>query len=230
MKKINRYILCAIMGLLALTACKKNDYINDGGKANAHVNMTTYDFLKSRPQFDSLVRIIDKAGMKDEINGNITFFATTNYGIVDYVKAKKQLKIIEVGDENINFGIKDLNAAELRDSLKIYMYKGAINRAQMTTEGTLYDSMLGAIPNVKFMIRLRRTLDYGGYVDYVDYVNFTKVIGTRDDKEADQASIPQNQKDISYDCQTSGIITTTGILHVLSDNQRLFFNGESLGN
>ena len=35
-------------------------------------------------EFDSLDKIIDQAGMKDEINGNITFLATTNYGGAEY--------------------------------------------------------------------------------------------------------------------------------------------------
>lgn len=228
--KTHLSIFIFLLLLAVITACKKNGYINDGGTANARVNMTTYDFLKSNPKFDSLVRIIDKAGLKEEINGDITFFATTNYGVADYVKAKKQKRIAEVGNENITFSIDDLKSSELRDSLKIYMFKGKINREQMTTEGALYDSMLGVIENVKFLIKLRRTNDYSSYLDFVDYVNYTKVIGTRDDLEANPSEIPQSQRDLSYDCQTSGIITNTGIVHVLSDNHRLFFNNESLGN
>lgn len=228
--KINIVAILLLMGVIVTSACQKDDYINDGGKASGVVNMTTYDFLKSNPKFDSLVRIIDKAGMKDEINGDITFFATTNYGIVDYVKAKKQKRIIEVGDENIFFNIDNLNSAELRDSLKNYMFAGSITRSKLNTEGALYTSLLGPINNVSWLIKLRRAYDYSDYLDYVDYLNFTKVIGTRDDLQADPSTVPQASKDISYDCQTSGIITTTGIVHVLSDNHRLFFNAESLGN
>ena len=103
-KTIYKIGMMLLSGILTFSACKKDDYINDGGKIlTGRVNMTTYDYLKSNPKFDSLVKIIDKAGMKDQVNGNITFFATTNYGAADYVSAKKQEKIVQVGNENIKF-------------------------------------------------------------------------------------------------------------------------------
>lgn len=228
MKKIISICICVAVVLIA--SCKKDSYKNDGGVSNAYVNMTTYDYLKSKPQFDSLVRIIDRAGLKDEVNGDITFFASTNYSIVEYVRAKKNKKAIELDDENIDFGIKDLNVKELNDSLKTYMFAGKINRDQITLDGKLYNSLLGPLANVQYLIKFRRTFDYSSYVDHVDYVTYTKVIGTRDDKELNQEAIPESQKDRAIDCQTSGIITTTGIIHVLNGNHRLFFNGESLGN
>jgi len=88
-----------ILFLLLLTAsCSKDDYRNDGGVSDPHVNKTTYDFLKEHGSFDSLVRIIDHAGIKDIINSKVTLFVTSDYGIRDYVAAKKQEKIVEVGD------------------------------------------------------------------------------------------------------------------------------------
>lgn len=227
--KNNILIYIAIV-LLALSACKKDDYKRDGGASNPYVDMTTYDYLKSNRNFDSLVKVIDKAGLKDVVNGDVTLFATTNYGIADYVKAKKYQKSLQTGDENFDFGIKDLPAQELNDSLKTYLFAGKINRDQITLGGKLYNSLLGAIPNVQYLIKFRRSYEYTQYVNYVDYVTYTKVIGTRDDKEPDVNAIPTDQKDKAVDVQTSGIITRTGIVHVLNGNHRLFFNGQSLGN
>jgi hypothetical protein len=226
----NYITICAIGIAIAFASCKKNDYKNDGGVSNARVNMTTYDYLKSNPKFDSLVKVIDRAGLKDAINGNITLFATTNYGIVEYVSAKKNQVAIQTGNENFNFGIKDIPSKELSDSLKTYMFNGAINRDQITVGGKLYDSALGPINNVQYLIKFRRSFDYNAYVSYVDYVTYTKVIGTRDDKELDVDAIPDQLRDKAVDCQTSGIITTTGIIHVLNGNHRLFFNAQPLGN
>lgn len=227
---MNRYIniTAIVVTVLVMASCKKDGYKNDGGPSNAFVNMTTYDFLKSQPVFDSLVRVIDHAGMKDAINGNITFFATTNYGVADFVQARKIKRGVELGNENLPYSIDSLPVNQMKDSLKIYMFEGKINRDQMTVTGQLYNSLLGPIPNVQFLINLRRTQDYSAYLNRVDYVRFTKVIGTRDDLQPNPASIPAEEKDMAYDCQTSGIITTTGVVHVLHGNHRLFFNTDRL--
>ena len=217
-------LITSLFAMLLLAACTKNTYKNDGGPSNSRVDMTTYDYLKSKPIFDSLVRMIDRAGLKDAVNGDITFFATANYGVADYIKYRKAKRDAAIGNENLPFNIDSLPASEMRDSMRVYMFPGKINREQMSVSGQLYDCALGPIPNVKFLIKLRRTRDYNQYVDYVDYVNFTKVIKTRDDQELDQSAIPDTEKDKSFDCQSSGIITTTGIVHVLSGSHRLFFN------
>lgn len=228
MTKKKIYLLSILFISLSFASCKKDDYNNDGGISNPNVNMTTYDYLKSNPLFDSLVRFIDHAGLKDAVNGDITFFATTNYGAKDFVAARRVKHAAVTGDENRPFSIDSIPASEMKDSLKMYMYAGKINRPQMTVEGTLYNSALGPVPNIQFLIKLRRTQDYNAYVNKVDYVNFTKVVGTRDDQELNPDNIPQDQKDSGYDCQTSGIITTTGIVHVLHGNHRLFFNTEPI--
>lgn len=219
-----------LLAIVLLVSCDKDDYINDGGVHNPNVNMTTYDFLDSHPKFDSLVRIIDKAGLKDLVNSNVTFFATTNEGVADYVSAKKQERIIEVGDENISFSIDDLDAEELNDSLKIYMFEGAIERDQLTIEGAYYESLFGQMDDTRILLGLRRTRDYSDYVDYVDYLYYTKVVGTRDSEESNQSAIPEELRDTRIDVQTSGIITTTGIVHVLDGYHRLFFNEQSTAN
>jgi hypothetical protein len=211
-----------------LVSCKKDSYKVDGGTHNPKVNMTTYDFLKSKPQFSSLVHLIDRAGLKETVNGNITFFATTNYGVDEFVKARYNRRAIELNDENIKYTLDSIPVQEVRDSLKMYMYNGDLGRDKLTVEGKYYPNLLGTIPNVSFYIKLRRTQDYGEYIDHVDYINFTKVIGTRDETVLDPSTIPTNQKDMGYDCQTTGIISTTGTIHVLSNNHRLFFNTEKL--
>lgn len=225
-------ILIAIVGFsltLSLMSCNKNDYKNDGGVHDANVNMTTYDYLKSNSSFSSLVHLIDRAGLKDVINGkNVTFFATTNYSVDDFVKARYNRRAIELNDENISFTLDSLPVQEMKDSLKMYIYNEDLGRDKLTVDGKFYTPLLGTVSGFSFYIKLRRTQDYGSYIDHVDYVNFTKVIGTRDETVADQNSIPDIEIDKSYDCQTSGIITTTGTIHVISNNHRLFFNTEPM--
>lgn len=217
-----------LMVAASLVSCKKDSYKNDGGTHNPKVNMTTYDYLKSKPQFSSLMRLIDRAGLKETVNGNITFFATTNYTVDEFVRARYNRRAIELNDENIPYTLDSLPLQEVKDSLKMYMFTGDLGREKLTTEGKYYQNLLGVIPNVTFYIKLRRTQDYSAYIDHVDYINFTKVIGTRDETVLDPSTIPANQRDMGYDCQTTGIITTTGTIHVLSNYHRLFFNTEPL--
>jgi hypothetical protein len=229
-KIMKNYIgYCLLLFALIFASCEKDDYKNDGGVSSAYVDMTTYDYLKSNPKFDSLVKVIDKAGLKDVVNGNVTFFVTTNYGIADYVRAKKnEIANRPGGTENFDFGIKDISSKELSDSLKTYLFEGKINRDQIDVTGKLYNSLLGPIANTQYMIKMRRSPDYSNYLNYVDYVNYIKIIGTVDALELDPTKIPDNQKDKPVDVQTSGIITKTGIIHVLNGNHRLFFNAMSI--
>src|ERR1700754_5261675 len=88
-----------IMLVISFAACKKNSFITDGGVSNPNVNMTTYDYLKANPNFSSLMNLIDRAGLKDTLNGNITFFAVTNYGVDAWVSAKKLKRINQLNDE-----------------------------------------------------------------------------------------------------------------------------------
>jgi hypothetical protein len=155
MKKINVFLLILVVGA---TSCKKS-YLDDGGKSNPNVNMTTYDFLKSDTLFADLVHLIDRAGLKETINGNITFFATTNYGVQDYLKAMKQRRAVELNDENITYTLDSIPLAYL-DSLKTYMFDGKINRDQITLQGQLYNSLLGPIPNIQYLIKMTRTFEY----------------------------------------------------------------------
>ena len=221
-------LISLVGGMWFVVGCEKEGYKNDGGKSVAFVNMTTYDFLKSNPQFDSLVRIIDQAGLQEAINGDITFFATTNYGVADYVSAKKQQKIIEVGDENITFTIDDIPEAELSDSLKLYMYPGAVTRENLNTEGAYFENLMGMPDTARYRIQLDRQFSYSDFLDYVDYLYFIKVIDTYDEEELEPDLIPTGKTDLWEVCQTSGIMTTTGVVHVLNNNHRLFFNRQPM--
>lgn len=224
--KYTFYLLFIAIGLVA---CKKDKYKNDGGTHSPNVNMTTYDYLKQHGSFDSLIAVIDLAGMKDMVNSSKTFFAVPDWGINDYVQAKRQLKIIETGDENVAFYLKDLDVYTLRDSLKTYMFAETINRTNLTVKGKEYPSLFGPMQDdTRMYIRLRRVQNYNGYVGTVDFISFGKVIGTLDADEPVFENIPVNQRDKTVDCQTTGIITTTGTLHVLSNYHRLFFNNEDL--
>lgn len=226
MKKLTSNLIMMICAIAIFSSCKK-DYKSGGRVSDPHVNMTTYDYLNSKPQFSSFVKLINRAGLKDVINGNVTLFATTNYGVDEYLKAMKNKRAIELNDENITYTLDSIPLWRL-DSLKTYIFDGNLNRDQLTTKGKYYPSKFGTIPDVQFRINLDRIYQYTNYVDYVDYVMYSKVIGTLDEDEADPSSIPDDQVDKVAYIQTSGIITTNGIVHVLEGYHRLFFNADPI--
>src|SRR5882672_7759877 len=86
MKTFKLFLVAAVI-CYSLNACKKS-YTIGGSTFKAQVNMTTYDYLKTNHLFDTLVIMIDKAGLKDELNQAGTFFAVTNYTIRNYVDAR----------------------------------------------------------------------------------------------------------------------------------------------
>ncbi|TDQ80204.1 fasciclin domain-containing protein [Sphingobacterium yanglingense] len=105
MRKIVSVLLCSLI----LLACKKNYFIEEG----IHVgkfDMSTYDFLKSRPDvFDSLVMVIDYAGMQDYYkNENITLMAPHKKSIYSMLKTVNNY---------LNTPLKSTPGLKVKDSL-----------------------------------------------------------------------------------------------------------------
>lgn len=222
MKKYNVFIfggLGLIFFGLIFSGCKKDGYLIDGGVHNPKVEMTTYDYLKSKAVFDTLVILIDKAGLKETINGDVTFFAPTDFCIANYINAKRgdRLGI----DPFSNWTFDSIPAQTLRDSLKLYIIPGKINRRDMTKEGEIYSTLLGD----KFQVALIPVDDqYAKLVKtWPQYVFYTKIVGAGlDDPDSKIPPLPA-ELDIRYICQTSGIETNTGVLHVLKNSHTLFY-------
>ena len=222
MKKYIMFILGGIGFILfglTFSGCKKNEYLIDGGVHNPKVDMTTYDYLKRNPLFDTLIVLIDKAGLKNEINGDVTFFAPTDYDIKNYVKAKRgdMLGI----DPFSNFKLEDIPVKTLQDSLRMYIIKGKVNRTDMTKAGKIYSTLLGnqvhiaLIPVKDQYTELVKT--------WPEYVFFTKIVGVGLDDPNSTVIPPKTEIDVRNVCQTSGIITNTGILHVLENSHTMFY-------
>lgn len=209
-------LLAGIAGLFFF-GCQSKDYLIDGGVHNPKVNMTTYDYLKTNAIFDTLVILIDKAGLKETINGDVTFFAPTDFSIVKFVKAKS-------GDMRginpfSNFTFADFQVSTLRDSLKMYMVPGKINRSDMVATGKVYTTLMGN----QVSVALIPTQDqYAAIVKtWPSYVYFTKIVGAGLDVPG--TIPPPAELDIRNLCQTSGIETTNGVLHVLENTHTMFY-------
>ena len=143
----NAFRATAVFSLAAVLviSCKKNDYLSGGSLHNAKVNMTTYDYLTSNSAglFDTLLLLVDKAGLKDKINQQgVTFFAPTDYSISRYldVRAAEEQNIDPFRKWTIDSLIK-YELSKFADSLNIYFVQGALSYDQLTENGALYPTL-----------------------------------------------------------------------------------------
>jgi hypothetical protein len=221
--KIFAFILFAAT---ALVSCKKS-YVIGGSLFNANVNMTTYDYLKTNHAFDTLVILIDKMQLKSDVNTSGTFFALTNYSIHNFLIAKQtQLQFIKK-NENYKLKFDSLDFNSLKDSLRAYMFKEKYTRSNLTQTGVYATALDGE----KRLINMRPTTDYANSIFTTDpqYIYLTKVVPLKPGGPVPIDIVGVGQADPSQFlttlCQTTGIITTTGILHVLNNNHTFtYFN------
>ncbi|SFE01358.1 hypothetical protein SAMN05518672_104142 [Chitinophaga sp. CF118] len=209
-----------ILIAIAFFSCKK-EYTIGGSVSDPHVDMTTYDYLKTNPLFDTLLLLIDRTGLKDELNSSGTFFAFTDYAIQHYVDAKREDEILKRNDENLVYTFDSLDFTALKDSVRAYIFKDEITRDNTTSTGRIFKSNDGEL-------RLVQLIPSGDYTDGTvfstppKYIYLNKMIATENGYPVpiDSTGIPGLKPGqlLKTLCQTTGIITTTGVLHVLSNS------------
>jgi hypothetical protein len=226
MKK-NFWILPLI--LMIIVSCKKQDYITGGHMSNPISDQTTYDYLKGNSMhlFDTLLLLVDAAGLKDAINqSGITFFAPTDYSIDGYLQART-LAAQKI-DPNKVYSLDTMlkyDLDRLKDSLTMYIVPQTLPFSVLTQNGLVYPTGLpGDSVVVSYETTENANLGYSSLVSNVpQLVYFTQLWYP--------APAPLVASEISASigvhtlCQTSGIQTTTGMLDVLQNTHVLFFYG-----
>lgn len=217
-----KHIFYLIVFALTFTACNNDDYLKDGGVASPYVNMTTYDYLRSNRLFDTLVMAIDKAGLKDVVNGDITFYVPTDFSIHNYVTAVQAYRRGggDGYDETAVYTFDSIPAQILRDSLQMYMFNGKITRDDMKKDGDIYTSLIGLEAKLS---KEPEKLFTDILVDPVDILYFIRKKGKKFESYDEKDNVATNEKDMRVRVQTSGLISTTGIIHVLNNAHVLFF-------
>lgn len=212
MKKII-ILLCAAVAMFS--ACDE-EYLIDGGVADPNVNMTTYDYLKSNPMFDTLVVLIDKAGLKDKVNGAVTFMAPTDYSILNYLN--EVTADLRVTDPLAKYNLDDIPLDTLK-KLGSYIIEDKLIRNKLSKEGKEYPTLNGE----KRKVSLEPRDNYGDYLsEKPEFVFFYKKVGARWDDYA-ETGLGTGERDKVVQVRTSGIISTNGVIHVLQGNHVLFF-------
>ncbi len=207
--------------ILIILACSCDDHFIDGGIHDPSVNVSTTDYLKGNYKFQKILTLYEKAGMLQELNEpNVTVFMPTDYTVDRYVTQMKIEYRGKYNDENYPFTFDSLlvHIPEFRDSLAMYIIQKPVNRNNLTSP-VRTTSKLGN----EAQIYLEESLLYTEWLpNSKPLLLYYKWIKNGLDEEG--VVVPDADKDVANLCQTSGLITTTGVLHVLEDAHNLFYN------
>jgi hypothetical protein len=227
-KMKNAYILLLVLGIAAgTTSCKRDDYFSSRDTHTAKVEMTTYDFLKSHPQglFDTLLLLIDRAGLKDKINQpNSTFFAPTDYAITNYLNRRvaQEQNIDPFRKWTIDSLIK-YELPKFTDSINVYLVNQPLAFDQLTENGIVTPTLksgANAVTSWEFTndANLGYNPNAGSFPRIVYYALLLR------DVPPPVVSAELTAADATRArVQTAGIQTNTGMVHVLFNGHTLFF-------
>jgi hypothetical protein len=226
MKRIIYTILTVVVLGAIMYSCKKDGYFVGGDLHNPKINLTTYDWLKSNKDgvFDTVIMLIDKAGVKDKINKQgITFFAPTDYDIYNYVQARS-IAMQRIDPEK-KWTVDSMIKYELprfADSIDMYIVNQTLPNDLLTENGAKYKNAKGKDVVVSYEPTDDPNLGYNEAssvrprIVYFSYL--FQVLGNN--VPASDIALPVG---VRTRVQTSNAQTTTGVVHVLNNSHILFF-------
>ncbi len=221
-----KVIALSIIVVAGFAACTKN-YITGGTTQNVNLykSTSTYDVLTKFQEFDTLVQLIDAAGIKDKINEQgTTFFAVSNTSVFNYLQLRT-IYLQNTVDVNAKFTLDSLvyylknNINYTADSLSMYLVKTVTTPQNVTGIGTIYPTELaGDSAIISYEPTRSGTLGYSSTVSTVPrVVYFTQLwqhynINGNDSTAADVPSSTGVHTLVS----TSFLNTQNGVINVLT--------------
>ncbi len=211
---VSKLLFFALLSATLFTGCKKNDYLSGGTLHDPVTPLNNIDYLKSNSfkLFDTVTQIIDRLGMTNTVNSAKTFFAFTDYAVVNMINVKLQAKqaVNPAATYTLDSLIKDIS----EDSIKQYLFNETVELESSTElKATPYTSLGNT--SMAALKQLQTGAQYLTRTQAPTYLLFfVKVRGALDEPGVIP---PANQNDISILCQTTGIKTSNGntTLHVL---------------
>ena len=212
-------------------SCNEEDYRIDGGLHSPFVDMTTFDFLSTHPELDLFGYLIDKAGYSDLVNTEgATVFVADNMAVRKYLNRIWVEQFEETGSTTA-FTIDDVPMNTLTDSLRIYIVKATLTRETLDETGTFYETELGDSIHVTLEERFNDPVAawegayiYSQYMRTVpEFIFMRRRIGM-DWDDPDAVGIDPVEKDKYEVIKTSGIRTTTGVVHIIGGARDSFFD------
>lgn len=219
MKHNCKWLAFLVLSVFVLFAACKKDYYLDGGLAEAKYNGSIYEYLVSKPYlFDSVVQIIDRAGLKDILeNDTVTFFCPTDESIGDAMKALNSYRYSNIED---SVHIDDISPEVWRKFLTMYILEGKYTAA---TFPRVDPDNIFSYPGINYVMLNGYVLNIG--LIYYDYGG-AEAVGARILNLTDITYNPNNYKlDPRIQVMSSDIQPKNGVLHVLRNKHVLGFRG-----
>lgn len=231
---MNKIFLFLFLGLASISflSCSKDGYIIGGEKNGTNkVDMTSSEFLKTFEATTETGRLIERAGLTDEVNGGVTIIAPNNYAVNRYLRRKNNRRWrLDPNAQPIT--VEDIPQADLQQ-LRMYMVDGKYLSTDLTAEGIV-------LPTHSAGDSLRLSLeeataepgaawDGGGQpgqgYQYSNFMQSRPKKVTVHFKRGDNWEMSANQRnsmgydnpecDQVYKMYISDVITKTGIVHVI---------------
>jgi hypothetical protein len=133
---MKRILLFLLLPLLALHihSCSKDKYKIGGTKNETNkVNLTTFEYLKSFEVTSNTAKLFEKAGLINEINGNVTLIAPSNYAINRYLQRKNN-RLLRLNPGATRMTVDDIPVADL-SQLRMYIVDGKYSSADIPKQG-----------------------------------------------------------------------------------------------
>lgn len=214
-------IIYLIILLATFCACENN--IIDEGIHDPKVNKTTLEYLQLNAKFDTVLILFERANILEELGKeNTTVCVPTNYSVNRFVKQIQTQKRKEQNDENLKYTFTDLmnDFEQYKDSMKMYIIKDdRIGRRELEAKSVLTKSFLGN----EVQLSLKESPLYSEWLPNIG-VKFVHYRWVKNGLDPENVQVPLEDRDVENICQTSSILTTNGVLHVLEDTHNLFFN------
>ena len=207
--------------LLILAACKKDNYLVDHGGTDVERirKMSSYEFLKESKVLDTVVLLIDRAGMKEEINGDITFFSPTTVGVNRFLAQQTKAIQRKYNNENIKFTLDSLSTDSIKFYLRRHIFKGVIDKKALGYSKKPFTNINNE--GNYFLLLEKYYIDVSGIRSTTNRIQIRRVFGQAD--EDVPPGTENREPDFYAYIQTSEVRTATGMVHVLEADANLGF-------
>ena len=228
--------IITVLLFLIFAACENDDYLIDGGVHSPFVDKTTFEFLSSHPELDTFAYLIQRAGLVDEVNKtDATLFACNDYSVRIYLRMVNNYRRL-ADSEAPEYTVDSIPLSSL-DSLRMYIVDQRVVRENLKKEGTIFRTNYN--DSIKVYLTPMDEVHYGyRYSDVMrelpEIIWYTRKRGNDFDAWdfnpytiADE-QVRKKETDATALTRTSGILTTNGVVHVLSGTHpMLFHSGDS---